>query len=273
MREKAVKIDISDEVVDSCGTGGDGANTFNISTASAFVVAAAGVKVAKHSNAGFSSKCGSSNVLEALKIPLLQTPEAVKDSLTKHSIAFIHAPYFHNSTRHVNAVRRELGIRTVFNFLGPLSNPARPTGQVIGVSNPEMLPKMIETLRNLGCKRAMTVCGLDPSMDEFSLCGETLVYELKDGEIRDYKVKPEDFGLKTASLEDIEGGMPDENANIIRGIFAGKITGAKKDILVLNSAAVLLVGNRAETLEEGVRLANEVITSGKALNKLEELIA
>lgn len=285
MREKAVKIERPEGVtiVDSCGTGGDGANTFNISTASAIVAAASGVKIAKHSNAGFSSKCGSSNVLEALKIPLLQTPEAVEKTLANHSIAFIHAPYFHKSSYHVNQVRKELGIRTVFNFLGPLTNPAKPTGQVIGVSNPEMLPKIIETLKNLGCKRALAVCGLDPNgtqyapckalLDEFSICGETLVYELKDDEIRNYRVNPEDFGLKKASLQDIEGGLPDENAKIIKDIFASKITGAKKDILVLNSAAVLLVDNRVKTLEEGVRMTEKLINSGQALDKLKDLIA
>ncbi len=273
MLGNAVKIELPDGemVVDSCGTGGDGADTFNISTASAIVAAASGLKIAKHSNAGFSSKCGSSTVLEALGIPLLQTPEQVENSLKTHSIAFIHAPYFHKSTYHVYQIRKELGIRTVFNFLGPLTNPARPKGQVIGVSTPDMQPIMAGTLKNLGCKRALIVCGVDPVMDEISLCGKTLVYELNDGEISNYEVHPEDYGLQRASLEDIEGGLPDDNAKIIEDIFAGKLKGAKLDILKFNSAGVLLAGNKVKTIEEGVKLSAELITSGQALQKLKEL--
>ncbi len=273
MREKAAAIntDGMETIVDSCGTGGDGTNTFNISTASAIVAAAAGLNVVKHSNFSITSKCGSSNVLEALEIPLLKQPKDVEKYLKIHSIAFIHAPYFHKSTFYVNEVRKELGIRTIFNFLGPLTNPANPTGQVIGVSNPEMLPKICETLKNLGCKKALTVCGIDPVMDEISICGKTLIYELNNEKIRNFEVKPEDFGFNTACLEDIKGDSPEFNAGIIENIFSGKQKNAKLEILLLNSAAVLWVGNKVSTFEEGICLAAEVISSGKAMRKLTSL--
>ena len=273
MREKAVKINTDglEIIVDSCGTGGDKANTFNISTASAIVAAASGINVAKHSNFSITSKCGSSNVLEALGIPLLKTPEKIEKNLKDKLIAFIHAPYFHKSTFYVNTVRKELGIRTIFNFLGPLTNPASPTGQVIGVSNPKMAFKTVKTLDNLGCKKAMAVCGINPVMDEISICGKTLIYKLDNGKIENFEIKPEDFGLKTAALEDIAGDSPEVNAKTIIDIFSGKIKNAKLEILLLNSAAVLWTGNKAATLEEGISIAAKVIESGKALEKLYEL--
>ncbi|HSA06585.1 MAG TPA: anthranilate phosphoribosyltransferase [Candidatus Gastranaerophilales bacterium] len=273
MREKALKINTIglDIIVDSCGTGGDGINSYNISTASAIIAAASGITVAKHSNAGITSKCGSSNVLEALGIPLLKEPQDVEISLKKNSIAFIHAPYFHKSAFHVNSVRKELGIRTIFNFLGPLTNPTCPTGQVIGVSNPDMLYKITEVLNNFGCKRALTVCGVNPLMDEISICGKTLIFELNDGKIRNFEITPEVFGFKTASIQEIEGGNPDFNAKIIEDIFSRKIKGAKLEILLLNSAAVLWAGEKAETLEEGIEIAKQIIESGKAYEKLMSL--
>ncbi len=272
MRKIALQINTEDieTIVDSCGTGGDGINSFNISTASALVAAAAGLSVAKHTNFSFTSKCGGSNVLEALGIPLLKTPEEVRNSLKTRSIAFIHAPFFHKSTLHVNRVRKELGIRTIFNFLGPLTNPASPTGQVVGVSNPDMPPKIIQALKNLGCKRAMTVCGIDPIMDEISICGKTLVCELNNNKITSYEISPVDFGLELASVEDIAGDTPEVNAKIIEDLFSGKIKGAKLDILILNSAAVLWAGNKVPNLQDGVRLAAEIIETKKALNKLNE---
>ncbi|OGI00544.1 MAG: anthranilate phosphoribosyltransferase [Candidatus Melainabacteria bacterium GWF2_37_15] len=270
MRELAVKINTSGikTIADSCGTGGDGANTFNISTAAAIVAAACGVTVAKHSNASITSKCGSSNVIEALGIPLLRDPKQVENSLKQHSIAFIHAPYFHKSTFYVNEVRKKLGIRTIFNFLGPLTNPAKPTGQVIGVSDPTMLPKIAQVLHNLGCRRAMVVCGVEPILDEISICGPTRIYRLENEEIDDFEIKPADFGLKTVALEDIAGSTPDINAGIIKDIFSGKIKGPKLDILALNSAAVLWAGEKAANIEEGLHLATQAIENGKALDKL-----
>ncbi len=275
MREKAVKINTYgiENLVDSCGTGGDGIDSFNISTASAIVAAASGLSVAKHTNFSFTSRCGGSNVLESLNIPLLKTPEEVEDSLKSKSIAFIHAPYFHKSTFHVNRVRKEVGIRTIFNFLGPLTNPASPTGQVIGVSSRDMLPKIAAALQNLGCKRAMVVSGIDPVMDEISICGKTLVYELDNKKITSYEITPENLGFNTASIQDIAGESPQVNAKIIEDLFSGNLKGAKLDILLLNSAAVLWSGNRASSLQEGVKLAAEIIKSGRASEKLAELKA
>lgn len=273
MRERAPRINLDgiDTVVDSCGTGGDQANTFNISTASAIVAAASGLNVAKHSNFGFTSVCGSSNVLECLGIPFVNTPEQVTDNLKKHNIAFIHAPYFHKCTAHVNVVRKDLGIRTVFNFLGPLTNPAKPTGQVLGVACPKLCPKIAETLKNLGCKRAMVVNAQNPVMDEISTCGKTLIYKLENGQIESLEIYPEDFGIKLANLEDISGGTPEINAKIIEDIFSGKTNDAKLDILLINSAALLWAGNKADSLEQGINLARELIYSGKVLKKLEQL--
>ncbi len=270
MRKKAVKINTDGPgvITDSCGTGGDGTNTFNISTAAAIVAASCGVNIAKHSNYKITGNCGSSNVLEALGIPLLKGPYEIEQSLKKHSIGFIHAPYFHQSTAKLHKVRRELKVRTIFNFLGPLTNPALPTGQVIGVSAPDMLPKITHVLRNLGCNRAMVVCGIDPLIDEISICGPTKIYRLEKGEIDNFEIKPADFGMETAPLDEISGGDPDFNAGIIRDIFSGKRKGPDLDILLLNTAAVLWAGNMAKTLQEGVELALKSIESGKAAEKL-----
>ena len=273
MRELAVKINTSGirTIVDSCGTGGDGANTFNISTAAAIVAAACGVTVAKHSNAGITSKCGSSNVIETLGIPLLREPQQVENSLKQHSIAFIHAPYFHKSTFYVNEVRKKLGIRTIFNFLGPLTNPAKPTDQIIGVSDPTMLSRIAQVLHNLGCKRGMVVCGLNPVLDEISICGPTRIYKLENKEIIDFEINPSNFNMKQANIEDISGSTPNINARIIKDIFSGKIKGPKLDILLLNCAAVLWTGEAVSSLEEGIHLAMQAIENKNALNKLIEL--
>lgn len=273
MREKAVNVNLDniETIVDSCGTGGDCVNTFNISTASAIVAAAAGIKVAKHTNFGFTSKCGGSNVLEALGITLLKSPDDLNYSLKKHSIGFIHAPYFHKSAYYVNQVRKELGVRTVFNCLGPLTNPANPTGQVIGVSEPELQPKIIFALKNLGCKKAMVVCGIAPVMDEISICGKTSIYELDNDKIKNYEIKPTDFGFKTATIEEIEGGNPEVNAKIIEDLFSGSLKGPKLDILLLNTAAVLWAGSHVSTLIDGADKAMKVINEGKAHHLLNEL--
>ncbi len=273
MREKALKINlnINEAIVDSCGTGGDKTNTFNISTAAAIISSAAEIKVAKHSNYGFTSKSGSSNVLQALEIKLLLTPEEVKQSLQRNNIAFIHAPYFHKCTAHVNAVRKKLGIRTIFNLLGPLTNPAFPTGQIIGVPRKELCPKIAEALKNLGCKKALVVSGQNPTIDEISICGKTFVSRLNNGIIDNFEIQPEDFGIKQTKLENIQGDTPEYNAKIIENIFEGKITDAKRDIVLLNSAALLWVGNVVNSLEEGLKTTSEIIESGKAINKLNSL--
>jgi len=273
MRERALKIDTGsiNNIVDSCGTGGDNTNTFNISTASAIVAASAGLHVAKHSNFGLTSKCGSSSVLEALNIPLVDTPAKVEENLKKHNICFIHAPYFHKCTAYVNIVRKDIGIRTVFNFLGPLTNPAKPTGQVLGVAVPELCKKMAETLKNLDCKRALVVNGIDPVIDEINICGKTLVYRLENGKIEKFIIHPEDFGFKVAKLSDIAGNTPAVNAEIIKNIFAGKIEGPKKDVLLLNAAALLWTGYKAESIEDGIKTVSELIESGQAYKKLQEI--
>ncbi|MDD3013490.1 MAG: anthranilate phosphoribosyltransferase [Candidatus Gastranaerophilales bacterium] len=273
MRERALKVNIDgiDNIVDSCGTGGDCTNTFNISTASAILAASTGLHIAKHSNFGLTSKCGSSSVIEALGIPLVDSPEKVEESIKRHNISFIHAPYFHKCTSYINIVRKDIGIRTVFNFLGPLTNPAKPTGQILGVALPELCDKMAEALRNLDCKRALVVNGLDPVMDEISICGKTLVYRLENGKIDKLEIHPEDFGFKMAALSDIAGDTPSVNAKIIKDIFAGKIEGPKKEVLLINSAALLWAGYKADSIEHGIKIASEQIESGMALKKLYKL--
>jgi anthranilate phosphoribosyltransferase len=273
MREKALHINTTGikNIVDSCGTGGDKSNTFNISTACAIIAAAGGIPVAKHSNFGFTSKSGSSNVVEALGIKLSKTPEEAENSLRKNSIAFIHAPYFHKCTLHVNQVRKELGIRTIFNYLGPLTNPCSPQGQVTGVSNPEMLPKITETLKNLGCKRAVVVCGIDPLIDEISISGKTLVSKLEKGKIKNFEIKPEDFGILRVDLQKIKGDTPEYNAQIIEKIFTREITGPKLEAVLLNSAALFWAADMVPDMSRGIKASLEVINSGKALKKLQDL--
>jgi len=273
MREKAVKISTAgiENVVDSCGTGGDKTNTFNISTAGSILTSASGLHVTKHSNFGFTSISGSSNALQSLGIELLKTPEEAEKSLKTNNIVYIHAPYFHKCTFHVNTVRKELGIRTIFNLLGPLTNPAFPTGQVIGVSQKELCPKIAEALKLLGCKKALVVSGINPVMDEISICGKTFVSRLTGGIIDDFELSPEDFGMNRALLRDIEGGLPDVNAQIIKDIFDGKITGPKLDIVLLNTAALLWTGNSVNSIEEGIKTATELIQTGKAADKLTKL--
>lgn len=261
MRELALKTDTSDfeNIVDSCGTGGDCSNTFNISTASAILASLSGLTVAKHSNFGFTSKCGSSNVIEALGLNFAKTPEEALKSLKENNIAFLHAPYFHKCTSFVNPVRKTLKIRTVFNILGPLTNPTSPTGQILGVAVPELCPKMAETLKNLGCKKALVVNGQNPTIDEISICGKTLVYRLENGIIDSFYIHPSDFDIKEAKMEDIAGDTPETNAKIIRNIFNGKITGSKLDAVIINTAGLLWAGNKVNSIENGIKTAEELI--------------
>jgi len=273
LRKKAISINTQGitDIVDSCGTGGDCSNTFNISTTCAIIAAASGLNVAKHSNFGFTSQCGSSNVIEALGIKLVKTAEEAEKSLRNHNITFIHAPYFHKCTSHVNPVRKEIGIRTIFNFLGPLSNPTNPTGQVLGVPCSKIAPKIAETLNNLGCKKAMIVHGQNPILDEISICGKTLVYKLEKGAIEQIELHPQDFGFKISSLNEILGGSPQENAQIIENVLSGKCFDARFDTVLLNTGALLWVGNKVDSIEKGIDLAKELILSGKAAKKLQEL--
>ena len=270
MRSKAVPVTIAEPVVDTCGTGGDGSHTFNISTAAAFVAAGAGLKVAKHGNRAMSSQCGSADVLEALDVRIDLNAKQVQRCLQEVGIGFMFAPVFHPAMKYATAPRREIGIRTVFNILGPLTNPAGARAQVLGVADELLVEKLASVLQGLGCHHALVVHGED-GLDEITVTGKTQVCELKDGGIRSYSITPEDCGLPRASLSSLRGGSVNENAALLRSILAGAL-GPRRDVVMLNTAAVLLAGDRVETLQQGVVLAKEVIDGGHALAKLEQLI-
>ncbi len=271
MIAKASKVILKNKcVVDTCGTGGDSSGTFNISTTAAFVVAGAGVCVAKHGNRSISSRCGSADLLEALGICIELTPEQVAACIDEVGIGFMFAPMFHPAMRYVMPSRKAMGIRTVFNILGPLSNPAGAVAQVIGVYDESLTDVFAEVLKNLGVKHALVVHGAD-GLDELSTTGSSKVSELKDGEIKSFKIESEEFGLKRAKLADILGGDVAENIQITKVILSGQ-AGPKRDIVVLNAAAAILVGGKADNLMEAVELAKESIDSGKALEKLNHLI-
>ncbi|WP_456415978.1 anthranilate phosphoribosyltransferase [Methanocaldococcus sp.] len=270
MREFSLKINPKvPKLLDTCGTGGDNLNTFNISTTTAFVVSPY-VPVAKHGNKSVSSKSGSADVLGALGVNLNVPLEKVKESIEKIGIGFLFAPNFHPAMKYATPVRRELGIRTVFNILGPLTNPANANYQLMGVYDENLTEKLSYVLKNLGLRGALVVHG--SGMDEITTVGRTKISELKNGKIRSYYIEPEDFGIKRSKLEDIKGGDAKENAKIIRNILEGEETGAKRDIVVLNSAFALYISEVANDVEEGIKLAEKSIDSGKALKKLEDLI-
>jgi len=270
MRSKAIPVTVDEPVVDTCGTGGDGLQTFNISTAAAFVAAGAGLKVAKHGNRAMSSHCGSADVLEALGVKIDLNAEQVQRCLEEVGIGFMFAPAFHPAMKYAAAPRREIGIRTVFNILGPLTNPAGAKAQVLGVADGSLVEKLALVLQSLGCQRAIVVHGED-GLDEITLTGKTQVCELKDGRTKSYSISPEDFGLLRADLSSLRGGTADENATLLRNILAGA-PGHQRDVVLMNAAAALVVGDRSPSLQQGVALAREVIDSGHALAKLEQLI-
>ncbi|MFC1915520.1 anthranilate phosphoribosyltransferase [Chloroflexota bacterium] len=271
MRAKAIPVMVTPPVIDTCGTGGDNCSTINISTAAAFVTAGAGLKVAKHGNRAITSHCGSADVLEALGVKIDLGAEAVARCLETAGIGFMFAPIFHPAMKYAAVPRREIGIRTVFNILGPLTNPARAESQVIGVASEELGGKIASVLHRLGTKHSLVVHSLD-GMDEISTSGKSLVWEVnKDGVLPPYEVSPQFFGFKSARLAEIKGGTPEENAKILRRILAGD-SGPRRDAVVMNAAAALVAGNRAHDLKEGARLAEEAIDNGKALKKLEGLI-
>jgi anthranilate phosphoribosyltransferase len=274
MRKHAARVFAEGEIpptnmVDTCGTGGDGAQAFNISTAAAIVAAAAGACVAKHGNRAASSLSGSADVLEALGVridlPFLQTGKAIREI----GIGFLFAQAAHTAARHAMPARKQLGVRTIFNLLGPLTNPAGAQAQVLGVFSAEALELVAETLRELGTRRAMVIHGAG-GLDEISLAGPTQIVELKDGEIRRYEVAPEEFGLDRAPLAAIRGGTAAENAALIRRILEGE-SGACRDIVAMNAGAALVVTGNAKTMREGAELAGEAIQNGGAKRKLEEL--
>ena len=272
LRDKANTISPKvDNYVDFVGTGGDCTYSFNISTTSAFVVAAAGVPVAKHGNRSISSKSGAGDVLEALGVNISADPDVVEKCVEEVGIGFMFAPHFNPAMKYVGPVRKEMGIRTVFNILGPLSNPSRAKAMVVGVYSPSLTEVIAGTMANLGVKRSFVVSGED-NMDEFTLTGPSTVSEIKDGKVETYEITPEQFGLKRCKIEDLQGGDGTVNAQITKDILSGKERGAKREIVLLNAGAALYIGGKAESIEEGIRIAGETIDSGKAMETLEAMV-
>ena len=259
-------------LVDTCGTGGGGVSTFNISTAAAFVAAAAGVPIAKHGNRSFTSKCGSADVLEALGAVVTLSPGEMAAVLEETGIVFMFAPLLHPAMRHVAPVRRALGITTIMNLLGPLTNPAGARRQVVGVADPAFLELVVRALAELGHRRALVVHG-EPGLDEISPCGPTRVAELRDGSVSLHTIAPADMGVEPADADALAGGEPEENAALVRAVLAGSERGAPRSAVLVNAAAAIAVGGRAATLAEGVRTAAAAIDSGRALATLDRMIA
>jgi anthranilate phosphoribosyltransferase len=259
-----------DALVDTCGTGGDASGTFNISTATAFVVAGAGVRVAKHGNRSVTSKCGSADVMEALGVNIGLPADRLGECLREAGIAFLFAPAMHSAMKHVQTARRELRLRTVFNLLGPLTNPAGASAQVVGVYSLELVERLAEALSMLGLHRALVVHGLD-GLDEITITGPTRIAEVREGNVRTYEVKPEEFGMKRAPIESISGGGADANAAIIREILAGKKS-PRRDVVLLNAAAALVAAGKADHLSDALPLVAKSVDSGAAASKLEALI-
>lgn len=270
MRSHCVRLLNDVEALEIVGTGGDGSNTFNISTTSSIVISAAGVPVAKHGNRSASSKCGAADVLEALGVNIQIEPEKSIKCLKEINLCFLFAQNYHIAMKYVANVRGELAIRTIFNILGPLTNPAGATMQVLGVYEEELVKPLAEILNNLGVKSAVSVFGMD-GMDEISASDKTKVCELIDGNIKEYEISPEDFGFEKCDKKDLVGGNPKENAQITLDILKGK-KGPKRNAVILNSAAGLYVAGEVESINDGVKLAEEIIDSGKALKQLEKFI-
>lgn len=269
MRAKSLKVDFRGPSVDTCGTGGDDRGTFNISTVAAFVVAGAGIAVAKHGNRAMTSKSGSADVLEKQGVKIDLGPVGVKKCMEEAGIGFMFAPRFHPAMKFAVQPRREIGVRTVFNILGPLTNPAGAKAQVLGVPTDAVGEKMVQVLQRLGSERVLVVHA-DDGLDEISLNGTTNVWELRDGAVRHYQVSAEDLGLGVASLDALAGGSVEENAEIMTAVLSGE-SGARRDVVVANAAGGILVGGKAADLQEGVRVAQESIDSGNAMKRLEGL--
>ncbi len=255
--------------IDTCGTGGDGSNTFNISTAASIVAAAAGVYVAKHGNRSVSSKCGSADILEALGINIMLSPEQVKECIETTGIGFLFAPSFHRSMKHAAAPRKELGIRTIFNVLGPLTNPAGAKGQLLGVYCGELVSPIACVLKNLGTRHAMVVHGKD-GLDEITTTDATIIAEFDGNSVREYEITPEEFNLERAQISEVKGGDASENAETVISVFKGE-KGPRRDIVALNAAAAIYVGGIADSLKKCVEIACDMLDTGKALDKLNEL--
>ncbi len=270
MREHATKVVTNMEVFEIVGTGGDNAHSFNISTTSALVAASGGMKVAKHGNRAASSLCGTADCLEALGVNIAQTPEKCVELLDKVGMCFFFAQKYHTSMKYVGPIRKELGFRTVFNILGPLTNPATPSMQLLGVYDEYLVEPLAQVLISLGVKRGMVVYGQD-KLDEISMSAPTKVCEIRDGWYKTYVIEPEDFGFIKCTKEDLKGGTPEENAQITRDILNGA-KGPKRDAVLLNAGASLYIGGKADSFEEGIKLAAELIDSGKAFETLEKFI-
>ena len=271
MQARATPVGVTSPVVDTCGTGGDGSSSFNISTTAAFIVAGAGLKVAKHGNRAMSSHCGSADVLEALGVRIELGAEAVAQCLETVGIGFMFAPVFHPAMKYAAAPRREIGIRTVFNILGPLTNPAKAKFQVIGVPSKELGERIAFVLHRLGTKHSLVVHGID-GMDEISISRKSLVWDVNQQRVLPpYEVSPDDFGFMKASMTQIKGGTARQNAKILRSILSGEV-GVRRNIVIMNAAAALVAGNQASDLKEGASIAERTIDSGQALAKLDELI-
>jgi len=270
MRDHATKVNVDYPVFEIVGTGGDGAHSFNISTVSGIVAATAGMKVAKHGNRAASSKCGTADCLEALGVNLDQEPEKCIEMLDKAGMCFFFAQKYHTSMKYVGPIRKELGFRTVFNILGPLTNPSSPKMQLLGVYDEYLVEPLANVLMSLGVERGMVVYGMD-KLDEISLSAPTKVCEFKEGWFKTYTITPEQFGLERCSKEDLVGGDPEENAEIARDILKG-VKGHKRDAVLMNAGAALYIGGKAHTMEDGIKLAAEIIDSGKALETLEKMI-
>lgn len=272
MRAHCVKLLHEMDVLEIVGTGGDGANSFNISTTSSMVIAAGGVPVAKHGNRAASSKSGAADVLEALGVNITVSPERSAELLKKINICFLFAQNYHIAMKYVAPIRRELGIRTVFNILGPLSNPAGANMELMGVYEEALVEPLARVMANLGVNRGMVVYGQD-KLDEISISAPTTVCEIRDGEFKNYVITPEQFGYTRCDKEELVGGTPAENAEITKAILSGKEQGGKRQAVCMNAGAAFYIAGKADSIEEGVKLAEELIDSGAAMKKLEEFVA
>ena len=270
MRDHATKVETGMDVLEIVGTGGDNAGSFNISTTTAIITASAGIKVAKHGNRAASSLCGTADCLEALGVNIDQSPEKCIEMLNEAGMCFFFAQKYHTSMKYVGAIRRELGFRTVFNILGPLTNPASPSMQLLGVYDDYLVEPLAQVLVNLGVKRGMVVYGMD-KLDEISLSAPTKICEIKDGWFKSFTITPEELGFERCSKDDLKGGTPAENAQITRDILDG-VKGHKRNAVLLNAGAALYIGGKAESYKEGIELAKELIDSGKAKATLEKMI-
>lgn len=270
MRDNATKVDTGMDIFEIVGTGGDNAQSFNISTTSALVAAAGGMKVAKHGNRAASSLCGTADCLEALGVNIQQSPKRCVELIKEAGMCFFFAQKYHTSMKYVGPIRKELGFRTVFNILGPLTNPGSPKMQLLGVYDEYLVEPLAQVLISLGVKRGMVVYGKD-KLDEISMSAPTAVCEFKDGWFKSYTIAPEDFGFERCTKEDLKGGTPEENAKITREILGGA-KGHKRNAVLMNAGAALYIGGKAETLKDGIALAAEIIDSGKALETLDKLI-